>query len=176
MKQTWFLVSLVTTIFASVPSAVADDGGQMEWGEQEWGMRMNIRVRSETVAPATPVFVNIAISNAVSKRVQLPIALPDVVNDITLVYASGEAVPRTLYGKKLLGKQPSVMKPCYIGPGDTFHETIALSRLFDMTLEGTYVLTIGRLAAIQPISPIAKRVTSNTIRLHVRGRPKNPAQ
>jgi hypothetical protein len=72
-------------------------------------------------------------------------------------------------GTVVLHRSTLSLRPAALAPGERFHDYTTLSRLFDLTKPGTYVVTVRQDVRLDHAVPEPKRVTatSNTITVTV---------
>ena len=170
----------------------ADDGGRA-WGKSIAGQAISIATDKAAYAPSQRIVLNIRLKNVGKVDVRLSRAYVLYDYDVTVLLVGGRdrnaaydgptgpvqaipengQVPHTLLGKVRLesgrggGHSYPVLKP-----GQYAAAAIDLTRLFDMSLEGKYVVSVKR--SVLSGGGVAKEATSNELEVTVDGRLGNP--
>jgi hypothetical protein len=132
------------------------------------GQAISIKTKKAVFVPGEPIILTISLKNVSTNDIEIvgPILAG---YDIEVLGPTGEKVPLTLYGKmrfensRLGSRAVNMLKP-----GTDFSLEVNLSRLFDMTLRGKYIVSaqsvVGR---AQGDTRVVLKVTSNKVNLNV---------
>ena len=113
-----------------------------EWGPELNGCQMKIKVDNEKFNPCTPIVISVYIKNV--GKTPLPFILRNSYLDTTFEVKDekGNTVPETSFGKWILNAEdPGGLSGCDLDNGEEIDITFLINRLYDMTKEGTYLIT-----------------------------------
>ena len=112
------------------------------WGHVVEGFQLSARLEKESYAAGSPIWVTVAVRNAAKEPLRLLESLaPDHDYTAEVKDEYGKPVPGTRYAGVLAWSSRIRTR---IEPGMEVQRAILLSRLIDMTLSGTYTVTVKR--------------------------------
>ena len=165
------------------------------WGKPVEGQAISISTERSAYAPGDRVVVKIRFKNLGTKDVRA--GTSGILNDYELAVSISEGafrkrtiaaergvislipengqVPHTLFGKaKLEALRHGGFFGGVLKPGEYRSAAIDLTRLFDMSLEGKYVISVQR--RVWDGKEFRKKATSNELEVAIDGRLGNPVE
>lgn len=116
------------------------------WGESKEGFLLGINVEKQSVSVRDPVILNVVLKNISDTPLPLVQTRPENDYRVSVHYENGEAVPLTLYGKRLDSIRGEVRRRTTVtlASNEALEHHLHIDRLFDMSLTGKYFIKVTR--------------------------------
>jgi hypothetical protein len=157
---------------ADTEAPAVENEKDVQWGEEVEGFRLSIAVDEDEFTPDQPIFLRVTLKNVGSDKIQV-----EKVGSIrsykmaVLLPRTEKQAPLTLRGKRLLESPLAKATSFGLAADEEATDTIHLNRVFDMTLSGTYKVTVKRMVPKRDGSDEYTYVTSNAIEITIKERP-----
>ena len=105
-----------------------------------------IRLDKKEFTPVEPILLHVTVSNRLDRGRLLPSGHPDSRYEISVFRAESGSVPRTAYGEAFLSqaRRDRHLRTMGIRANDTITESFILNRFFDLSMPGTYEVSVRR--------------------------------
>lgn len=142
------------------------------WGPTSRGCRLSIQATQPSFRYDQPIRVELILANVGEKPVRIFEEPVMVMYRIQVKSPDGEAAPLTAEGQRQMKEleNEAARRSITINPGKTFSDRIVmLNRLYDMTIQGEYTVTISVLnvAVLGTADKSLHEVVSNTLTTRV---------
>jgi len=121
------------------------------------GLQMSLKLEREQYRIDEPITLEVVIKNTGAEKAFLGMSSSDMSQfDFAVCYVGGGMtqsgkMPLTKYGTKLLQELPAAKNiSIWLKPGEQRSYRFALNRMVDLTLSGTYSVTLKRTIPVQP--------------------------
>lgn len=170
----WILQFATVLLLPSVVMAETDLKSEVKkppervWGKPVEGQRLSISAEKRTYCPGERIFLNICFQNVGQTDVEITVCRPLGVFEINVLLPEGKPAPFTLKGKRSYDNSSmGSMSARVVKPQEQICTDIELNRLFDMTLNGKYSVTVRRIVWKAGVFQRNLKAVSNTLEITV---------
>jgi hypothetical protein len=154
---------------ADQEAPTAQDEKAVQWGPETEGFRLSIAIDQDEFTPDQPVFLRVTLKNVGPEEVQVEkIGSIRSYKMAVLLPRTEKQAPPTLRGKRLLESPLAKATSFGLAVNEEATDTVHLNRVFDMTLSGTYKVTVKRMVPKRDGSDEYTYVTSNAIKITIK--------
>lgn len=171
-------IFLVVVILAQPTLVLSDSGtgsktnnaGKKIWGDAVEDQALSIMTKKAAYAPGERIILNVCLKNIGQHDVKVITTQPSPIYQVSVLLPDGKESPLTLYGNSIF-KNPwedGSQSTRILKPGEETHVELQLSRLFDFSLAGKYVVSVKR-AVIRKDGTVRPKLyaTSNKLKITV---------
>lgn len=168
MRQ-MFAYAAIAFLFSSVCQAQDKKTDGSAPGAVVDGLRLSAVVATNAFAAMQPIEVHLDLTNVSEEVKIIGISGPMGLLEISVRDENRKEIPLTRFGKSWAEdyRPHARIKPTRMAPGKVYSETIVLNRFFDMTMDGTYLVTFTRSLDPYPPSDKSPRAVSNPLEIRV---------
>jgi hypothetical protein len=164
-----FVLSLVVLLVpeildAETGSPQLPDAQNQKWGKAIEGQAISIATSKTVYTSGEPIILKINFKNTGHNEVLFVRRLPLAVYDVTVLMPDGTKAPLTLFGTRRFGSRSGGSKIIdSLKPGEQVRSEIELNRVFDMTIDGKYLVSVQRRVWKDGSLQDALKTTSNQL-------------
>lgn len=160
-------VSPQFALAAPVPKAVTPEG--TKGGLITEGFQLTAQVEQVNFMPAAPIVLTVTLKNTTDKTLSHLTSRPEIDYPIEVKNKKGEIMPLTRYGQRLKKSSKTFWS---IGgsdlvPGEEVSNTFIVNRVFDMTDDDEYTITVTHPVPKLDGHGITVNIVSNVVHLTV---------
>ena len=105
---------------------------------------LEIAIPSTGVKVGSEIRVTVTVTNVTAEPIDIAVGTAELMYKIELRDVSGNSVPQRKYIRTL------TLGPLKLGPGESHHDELVLSRIYDLSHPGTYVVQVRRQSRWEP--------------------------
>jgi hypothetical protein len=138
------------------------------WGKAVEGQAVSISSEKMAYAPGERILLHVRFKNVGRKEVRVLRAHSLALYKVSLLLPDGKAAPWTLFGKRQLdGSGEGSRDVDILKVGEESRVELELTRLFDLSLDGKYTVSVERAVWVDHVVRSALKATSNKLEITI---------